>query len=199
MKSRILAIGAIAILIALNIGGCGGGGGGGGGGGDPAKVRDPDALFAKNLLLDNFVKGNTHAHTLRSWDSDAAKAPTETVINWYRDNGYNFLAITDHDLEFQPALYSHLQTPDFILIPGEEVSSTWFDETMGATGDDIFVHVAAICTDEIPITGKRIPAARYGHHCTRRCGNSHQYSRQHRAQYSPDHRASQSGQGRRGR
>jgi len=151
MHSRYLAIALISALTSLSIGGCGGGGGGGS---SSASTQDPDALFAKSLLLENFVKGNTHAHTLRSWDSDALKAPTEDVINWYRDNGYNFLAITDHDLEFQPALYNHLQTQDFILIAGEEVSSTWLDPTIGLAGEPIFVHTVALCTDEQPLTGK---------------------------------------------
>jgi hypothetical protein len=156
MRSKYLAIGVISALTTLSIGGCGGGGGGGGD--SSASTQDPNALFAKNLLLDNFVKGNTHAHTLRSWDSDATKAPNEDVINWYRNNGYNFLAITDHDLEFQPALYNHLQTQDFILIAGEEVSSTWIDPELidPVNGHDgsIFVHVTALCTDEVPIMGR---------------------------------------------
>jgi len=154
MNSRFFTIGVFSALITLGIGGCGGGGGGGSAD-QPVITPDPDALFTQNLLLDNFIKGNTHAHTLRSFDTDAIKAPADQVITWYRDNGYNFLAVTDHDLEFQPALFSNLETPDFILIPGEEVSSTWLDPTIGAAGEAIFVHIAAICTNEVPITGKQ--------------------------------------------
>jgi len=40
-----------------------------------------------------WFKGNTHAHTLKS-DGDSTP---EEVTKWYRDNGYNFLFITDHE------------------------------------------------------------------------------------------------------
>jgi len=41
-----------------------------------------------------FYKGNLHTHTLWS-DGDA---PPETVVNWYFQNGYSFLAISDHNI-----------------------------------------------------------------------------------------------------
>ena len=40
-----------------------------------------------------WFKGNTHAHTLQS-DGDSTP---EEVTKWYRENGYNFLFITDHE------------------------------------------------------------------------------------------------------
>lgn len=40
-----------------------------------------------------WYKGNTHAHTLRS-DGDSTP---EEVVKWYKDAGYNFLFITDHE------------------------------------------------------------------------------------------------------
>jgi hypothetical protein len=40
-----------------------------------------------------WYKGNTHAHTLRS-DGDSTP---EEVVKWYKDNGYNFIFITDHE------------------------------------------------------------------------------------------------------
>jgi hypothetical protein len=39
-------------------------------------------------------KGNTHSH---SWWSDG-DAPPEVVAAWYRDHGYNFLVISDHNI-----------------------------------------------------------------------------------------------------
>ena len=41
----------------------------------------------------HWYKGNTHTHTLRS-DGDSTP---EEVVKWYKDNGYNFLFITDHE------------------------------------------------------------------------------------------------------
>jgi hypothetical protein len=44
-----------------------------------------------------WFKGNLHTHTL--W-SDGNEFP-EMVAEWYRDHGYNFLAISDHDILIQ--------------------------------------------------------------------------------------------------
>lgn len=41
-----------------------------------------------------WYRGNLHTHTL--W-SDGNELP-EAVVDWYRNNGYHFLAITEHDL-----------------------------------------------------------------------------------------------------
>ncbi|MFO0961232.1 MAG: hypothetical protein U0800_27945, partial [Isosphaeraceae bacterium] len=41
-----------------------------------------------------WFKGNLHTHTL--W-SDGNDFP-EMVADWYREHGYHFLALTDHDL-----------------------------------------------------------------------------------------------------
>lgn len=38
-------------------------------------------------------KGNTHTHT---WWSDG-DTPPELIANWYKENGYHFLAFTDHN------------------------------------------------------------------------------------------------------
>jgi hypothetical protein len=49
--------------------------------------------FQKNQLP-RFLKGNMHTHSF--W-SDGNTYPEE-VARWYRDHGYQFLAITDHNL-----------------------------------------------------------------------------------------------------
>jgi hypothetical protein len=41
-----------------------------------------------------WFKGNTHTHT---WWSDG-DAPPETVVAWYREHGYHFLSLTDHNV-----------------------------------------------------------------------------------------------------
>ena len=40
-----------------------------------------------------WYRGNTHAHTLNS-DGDAHP---DVVVRWFRDHGYNFTFITDHE------------------------------------------------------------------------------------------------------
>ena len=69
-----------------------------------------------------WVKGNTHTHTTMS---DGSKSP-EYVVNWYKDHGYNFLAITDHHVFTDPKNLSYLETENFILLPGQEVTGRQF-------------------------------------------------------------------------
>src|SRR5687767_2244007 len=41
-----------------------------------------------------WFKGNTHTHT---WWSDG-DSPPETVVRWYKEHGYNFLVLSDHNV-----------------------------------------------------------------------------------------------------
>ncbi len=41
-----------------------------------------------------FLKGQTHVHSNRSYD---ARTPPEQVVKFYRDRGYDFLVLTDHN------------------------------------------------------------------------------------------------------
>ncbi|GMU92166.1 MAG: hypothetical protein AMXMBFR4_12240 [Candidatus Hydrogenedentota bacterium] len=55
---------------------------------------------AKSLKAENgkrWYKGQTHTHTL--W-SDGDGAP-ELAVSWYKDQGYDFLSITDHNVVLQ--------------------------------------------------------------------------------------------------
>ena len=68
----------------------------------------------------NWYKGNTHTHTV---NSDGDSTPDE-VVRWYREHGYNFLVLTDHNYLTE---VSGLQsvfgaTEKFLLIPGEELT-----------------------------------------------------------------------------
>ena len=59
-----------------------------------------------------WYKGNTHTHTLWS-DGDAAP---EWVVSWYKENGYDFLSLTDHNV----VLHGHREYavgPDSKLTP----------------------------------------------------------------------------------
>ena len=69
-----------------------------------------------------WFKGNTHTHTL---NSDGDSTPDE-VVRWYREHGYQFLVLTDHNyltgVEGLNAL--HGAKDKFLVIAGEEVTST---------------------------------------------------------------------------
>ncbi|MDQ3082448.1 MAG: hypothetical protein M3R07_09580, partial [Gemmatimonadota bacterium] len=68
-----------------------------------------------------WLKGNTHTHTLES-DGDS---PPETVARWYKAHGYNFLVISDHNVRVDPSSLSHLVDSTFLLIPGEELTTSF--------------------------------------------------------------------------
>ncbi len=68
-----------------------------------------------------WFKGNTHTHT----DESDGDSPPELVVQWYREHGYDFLVLTDHNVFTDPQRLAHLQSADFILIPGEEVSTSY--------------------------------------------------------------------------
>jgi hypothetical protein len=73
-----------------------------------------------------WLRGNLHTHTL---NSDGDSSPRD-VARWYRDSGYQFLAITDHNLrtgveDLQRELDREREasaTPEFTLLGGEEVT-----------------------------------------------------------------------------
>lgn len=66
-----------------------------------------------------WLKGNLHTHT-RNSDGDAA--PSD-VVAWYKRNGYQFLAITDHNMVTDPAPLDPDPNDDFLLLGAEEITS----------------------------------------------------------------------------
>jgi hypothetical protein len=74
-----------------------------------------------------WYRGNTHTHTLNS-DGDS---PPDSVARWYRDHGYQFLFITDHERLTDPApLNATYGKPgEFLLIMGQEVTQRVVDST----------------------------------------------------------------------
>lgn len=77
-----------------------------------------------------WYKGNTHTHTT---ESDGDSSP-EYVANWYRNQGYDFLVLSDHNVFTDPATLSHLTGDSFLLIPGEEVTSSYEDASVHVNG-----------------------------------------------------------------
>lgn len=69
----------------------------------------------------SWFKGNTHTHTTES-DGDS---PPEVVVAWYRDHGYDFLVLSDHNVLTDPASLSRPGDSTFLLIAGEEVTTAF--------------------------------------------------------------------------
>ena len=77
-----------------------------------------------------WVKGNTHTHTL---ESDGDSDP-EVVARWYKEHGYDFLVISDHNVLYDPGRLAHLVDSTFLLVPGEEVTSGFQDKPVHLNG-----------------------------------------------------------------
>jgi hypothetical protein len=91
--------------------------------------------FLERLDVTVFQRGNVHTH---STESDGNRPPRD-VYRWYRDHGYNFLGLSDHNTLTDPNDYKELETPAFVMIPAEEVTMR------GARKP---VHVNALCHRE---------------------------------------------------
>ena len=78
----------------------------------------------------SWFKGNTHAHTT---ESDGDSSP-EYVAQWYKDHGYEFLILSDHNTITDPGALAHLNQDGFLLIPGEEVTSSFEDRAVHVNG-----------------------------------------------------------------
>jgi len=68
----------------------------------------------------HWYKGNTHTHTLNS-DGDSF---ADEVARWYREHGYNFLVITDHNFLTDVDVLNELYGKEgrYLVIKGDEVS-----------------------------------------------------------------------------
>jgi hypothetical protein len=67
-----------------------------------------------------WFKGNTHTHTTGS-DGDS---PPEVVAAWYKSRGYRFLVLSDHNVFTDPARLAGLVDSTFLLIGGEELTTS---------------------------------------------------------------------------
>jgi hypothetical protein len=82
-----------------------------------------------------WFKGNTHTHTL---NSDGDSTPDE-VVRWYREHGYQFLVLTDHNFVTSVDGLNALHGADerFLVVRGEEVSSQAGDKPIHVNGLDV--------------------------------------------------------------
>ena len=71
-----------------------------------------------------WFRGNTHTHSTLS----DGEWPLEKVVDYYRDRGYAFLAMTDHDIFTD---LSGFATSDFVGISSDEVTVRGRDHIVG--------------------------------------------------------------------
>ncbi len=82
-----------------------------------------------------WFKGNTHTHTL---NSDGDSTPDD-VVRWYREHGYQFLVLTDHNYLTSVDGLNALHGADerFLVIKGEEVTSSVAKKPVHVNGLDV--------------------------------------------------------------
>jgi len=80
---------------------------------------------AESITELRWFKGNTHTHTI---NSDGDSTP-DFVVKWYREHGYQFLFITDHEYitDVGPLNALFGATDRFLILPGQEVTQ-WSDD-----------------------------------------------------------------------
>jgi len=82
-----------------------------------------------------WYKGNTHTHTL---NSDGDSSPDE-VARWYREHGYHFLVLTDHNfLTGVDGLNAVLGADErFLVVRGEEVTDRFETRPIHVNGLEV--------------------------------------------------------------
>jgi hypothetical protein len=107
------------------------------------------AAPASSAQTTRWYRGNTHTHTLNS-DGDS---PPDSVARWYRDHGYAFLFITDHETITDPGpLNEKFGRPgSFLLIRGQEVTQRVADTTHAERRRQAHVNALGASTVVMPI------------------------------------------------
>ncbi|MGH9935032.1 MAG: CehA/McbA family metallohydrolase [Blastocatellia bacterium] len=91
--------------------------------------------YAQEKQTLRWYKGNTHTHTV---NSDGDSTPDE-VVRWYREHGYNFLVLSDHnyltEVDGLNAVFGAANK--FIVIKGEEVTDEFQKKPIHINGLNI--------------------------------------------------------------
>lgn len=82
-----------------------------------------------------WYKGNTHTHTI----NQGGDSTPDAVVRWYREHGYQFLVLSDHNFLTRTDALNAIHGADekFLVIPGEEVTARGGDKPVHVNGLDI--------------------------------------------------------------
>jgi hypothetical protein len=82
-----------------------------------------------------WYKGNTHAHTI---NSDGDSTPVD-VATWYREHGYQFVVLTDHNVLTPVEGLNGLlgMEEQFLVIKGEEITDPFGGKPLHINGLDV--------------------------------------------------------------
>ncbi len=100
----------------------------------------PIADDQRDARIPRWYKGNTHTHTL---NSDGDSHPDD-VVKWYRSHGYQFVALTDHNVITSVDGLNALHGLDnrFLVIRGEEVTDRFESRPLHINGLNVSSLVA---------------------------------------------------------
>ena len=105
--------------------------------------------WAPALAGKPFLRGNLHTHTT---NSDGRASPQETV-DWFASNGYQLLALTDHNRVTDPAALDArgmtLLTASEVSAAGGELGGTFHLVTLGLTPSVVLPPVSSLVGDSI--------------------------------------------------
>lgn len=92
----------------------------------------PPALPAQTAPPALYFKGNLHTHTL---NSDGDSTPDD-VVRWYREHGYNFVTLTDHNYLTSVDGLNALHGADdkFLVMKGEELTDRFGNKPIHVNG-----------------------------------------------------------------
>ena len=99
----------------------------------PVTAAAQQRRFEVPAWTGTFYKGNTHTHTTNS-DGDS---PPEVVARWYKSHGYRFLVLSDHNVFTDPRTLAQLVDSTFLLISGEELTSSFETKPVHVNGLNI--------------------------------------------------------------
>ena len=105
-----------------------------------------------------FLKGQLHAHTGRSGDS---QTPPDDVVRWYTEHGFDFIVLTDHNV-----ITRHLGAGQMLVFPGVEITQNLRRcDPPPEPGMACLLHINALMLDDTetqvvdlrpPVGGKRL-------------------------------------------
>jgi hypothetical protein len=100
-----------------------------------------------------WYKGNLHTHTV---NSDGDSTPHE-VATWYREHGYQFLALTDHNHLTEVAALNaiHGAREKFLIIPAEELTDQYLKRPIHINAINLATEVQAQHGDSVTATIQR--------------------------------------------
>ena len=113
MRRLLLALGLTAAIVAGAVG-----------------LQSPERRSASPAM--RWFQGNLHTHTL---NSDGDSTPDQ-VVTWYREHGYQFLVLTDHNYLTNVAGLNavHGAADQFLVVQGEELTDRVGDKPIHVNG-----------------------------------------------------------------